>query len=501
MVSRYLRYSFSVATMSIVCILAFLLLQGVACANELPNIIFAMADDLGWGDVQYNGGNAFTPNLDRMAESPNTIRMDRCYSGGPRCSPTRGTVLTGRNHNRYCIWSTTSGNNQPDFIRGEPYALPLTEITVAEVLRDHGYSTALFGKWHLGDFKPTAGGNKKWPVSHPGLHGFDQWWATGRSARTHDTNCGCFNTSCSFGHYSRMRQVPCTNYYTNVSDDIIGWPHPIEGDDSAFLWTITEKYIREQVNLKKPFFLYLPFHTAHIRYIATEHYRSLYLSKGYTPDQADYYGTVTAMDHVMGQLRDLLDKLGIKNNTMLWFTSDNGPARKTPGSTNGLRGRKSTLYEGGVRVPGLIEWPNVIKNNRRSQFPVVSNDLLLTVYDLLGISPYDNRSLDGISILPFLHGNMETRNRTISWASVIQNGDFSGRYRITMADDRYKIMAAYKNNRIRSYVLYDLLNDIGETQDVAKQHSNVTQSFLSQIEEWRVSVMNSVENVGCLNST
>ena len=175
MVSRYLRYSFSVATMNIVCILAFLLLQGIACANDLPNIIFAMADDLGWGDVQYNGGKASTPNLDRMAESPNTIRMDRCYSGGARCSPTRGTVLTGRNHNRYCIWSTTSGNNQPDFVRGTPYALPLTEITVAEVLRDHGYSTALFGKWHLGDFKPTAGGNKKWPVSHPGLHGFDQW--------------------------------------------------------------------------------------------------------------------------------------------------------------------------------------------------------------------------------------------------------------------------------------------------------------------------------------
>ena len=486
--------------MIIVWLSAFLLLQDVVCANELPNIIFAMADDLGWGDVQYNGGNAFTPNLDIMAESPNTIRMDRYYSGGPRCSPTRGTVLTGRNHNRYCIWSTTSGNNQPDFKVAEPYALPLTEITVAEVLRDHGYSTAMFGKWHLGDFKPIAGGNKKWPVSHPGLHGFDQWWATERSVRTCNSNCGCFNTTCSYGHYP-VEQVACTNYYTNKSDVIIGWSHPIQGDDSAFIWTITEQYIREQVKLKKPFFLYLPFHAVHVRYIATECYRSLYLGKGYTPDQADYYGTITAMDHVIGQLRDLLEELDIKDNTMLWFTSDNGPAKSSPGFTNGLRGRKSSLYEGGVRVPGMIEWPNVIKKNRRSQFPVVSSDLLLTVYDLLEISPYDKRPLDGISILPFLHGNMETRNSTISWAFAIPNGNFSGRYNISLADDHYKIMTVYDKGQVHSYQLYDLLNDIGETVDVAKQHSNVTHTFLSQVEQWRVSVMNSVRNVDCLNTT
>lgn len=478
---------------------ALLLLQDTVYANELPNIIFAMADDLGWGDVQYNGGNALTPNLNKMAQSPNTVLMDRYYSGGPRCSPTRGTVLTGRNHNRYCIWSTTAGNNKPDFEVAEPYALPLTEITVAEVARDHGYSTAMFGKWHLGDFKPITGGNKRWPVSHPGLHGFDHWWATERSVRTCNSNCGCFNTTCTFGHYPKA-QVSCTNYYTNLSNGITGWPHPISGDDSEFIWTVTEQYIRDQVKLKKHFFLYLPFHTVHIRYIATEYYRSLYLKEGYNSNQADYYGTITALDNIIGRLRDLLEELGIKNNTMLWFTSDNGPAKNTPGVTNGLRGRKSSLYEGGVRVPGMIEWPNVVQKNRRSQFPVVSSDLLPTVYDLLGVSPIDNRPLDGISILPFLHGNTESRCSTISWAFAIPNGNFSSRYNVSMAGDRYKIMTVYDEGQVHSYQLYDLVEDIGETVNVAQKHSNVTNNMLSQVEKWRASVMNSVKNVGCLNS-
>ena len=131
----------------------------------MPNVIFAMADDLGWGDVQYNNGNARTPNLNEMAQSSNTVLLQRYYSGSPVCSPTRGTVLTGRNHNRYCVWTANTGSNQPDFSVPQIKALPLSEITVAEVMREAGYSTALFGKWHLGDFKPLKGGNKKWPVS------------------------------------------------------------------------------------------------------------------------------------------------------------------------------------------------------------------------------------------------------------------------------------------------------------------------------------------------
>ena len=357
----------------------------------MPNIIFAMANDLGWGDVGYNGGKALTPNLNEMARSPNTILLQRYYSGSPVCSPTRGTVLTGRNHNRYCVWSANTGNNEPDFTIPQRRSLPLSEITVAEVMREAGYSTALFGKWHIGDFKPLKGGNKKWPVSHPGLHGFDQWFATERSAPTATINCGCFPDSrCITGHYT-ARRPPCTNYYTNKSGEIEGWPEAISGGDSDFIYSLAENYIKEQVNENKPFFLYLPFHAVHERYIATKRYQNMYRNKNYTSKQIDYYGTVSELDDAMGKLRKLLKDLDIKNNTLLWFSSDNGP--KSPGMTGGLRGRKRLLYEGGIRVPGMIEWPDVITSNKASSFPVVSSDLLPTVRDILGINPPDNRTI------------------------------------------------------------------------------------------------------------
>ena len=467
--------------------------------SAAPNVIFAMADDLGWGDVQYNNGNARTPNLDEMAQSPNTILLQRYYSGGPVCSPTRGTVLTGRNHNRYCVWSANAGDNTADFVLPETMALPLSEITVAEVMREAGYSTALFGKWHLGDFKPLKGGNKKWPVSHPGLHGFDQWFATERSAPTCTINCGCFPESqCIDGHYSG--RPSCTNYYTNKSDSIEGWSEAIAGDDSHFILSLAENYIKEQVKAKKPFFLYLPFHTVHIRYIATQQYRDMYLKLNYSLDEADYYGAISALDDVIGELRKLLEQLGIKNNTLLWFASDNGPEVDTPGVTNGLHGHKRLLYEGGVRVPGMIEWPGVITSNKVSLFPVVSSDLLPTVRDILGIKPADNRPIDGISILPFLQGKVEKRNQSIYWGYDIA-GNFNGSYNMSTSGDQYKLMVTYEKGKIENLELYDLLVDIDEKVNLAGEdsYSDILHNMLNEIEAWRESVINSAHTVGCLN--
>ena len=466
--------------------------------TRTPNIIFAMADDLGWGDVQYNHGNARTPNLNKMAYSPNTILLQRHYSGSPVCSPTRGTVLTGRNHNRYCIWDANVGRGTGDFVRPEKMALPLSEVTIGKVMQEAGYSTALFGKWHIGDFKPLNGGNKKWPVSHPGLHGFDQWLATERSAPSCSVNCACFdNSECVLGHYHS--RPPCTNYYTNKSDNIEGWPEVIPGDDSHFIWSLAESYIKEQVNANKPFFLYLPFHSVHVPYVATQQYRDMYLKQQFSSMQADYYGAISALDNVIGQLRKLIEELGIRNNTLFWFTSDNGPEANTPGVTNGLRGRKRSLNEGGIRVPGMIEWPNVIKNNKVSTFPVVTSDLLPTVCDILGIKPTDNRSIDGISILPFLQGKVEKRNQLIHWAFSIQ-GNFKGLYKTATSGDRYKLIATYKNGKAVQYQLYDLVNDHGEIKDLSKSNPVVSSEMLSQVEEWRKSVINSAKVVGCLGT-
>ena len=463
---------------------------------RMPNVIFAMADDLGWGDVGYNGGKAHTPNLNKMAQSPNTILLQRYYSGSPVCSPTRGTVLTGRNHNRYCVWTANTGSDHPDFTVPQRMALPLSEITVAEVMREAGYSTALFGKWHLGDFKPLKGGNKKWPVSHPGLHGFDQWYATERSASTSTVNCGCFrNSTCINGHY--VDRPSCTNYYTNRSGDIEGWPEAIPGGDTHFIWSLAKNYITEQVKERKPFFLYLPFHVVHDRYIAARRYQNMYENQKYNLNQIDYYGAISEMDDVMGKLRKLLKDLGIKNNTLLWFSSDNGPKSTSPGATNGMRGRKRSLYEGGIRVPGMIEWPDVITSNKVSSFPVVSSDLLPTVRDILGLIPTDNRPIDGISILPLLQGIVERRDQPIYWAFPIKYG-FNRKYNVSTSGDQYKLIATYENGKVMHYELYDLISDLGEKKDLSKQYPTLRNKLLIEIEEWRQSVMESVEKVGCM---
>ncbi|XP_065904406.1 N-acetylgalactosamine-6-sulfatase-like [Dysidea avara] len=482
----------------LLCVL--LLIVSEATGEDRPNIIFAMADDLGWGDVQYNNGKAATPNLNEMAHSPNTILLQRYYSGGPVCSPTRGTVLTGRNHNRYCVWSANAGGNTADFVRPETMPLPLSEITVAEVMRQAGYSTAMFGKWHLGDFKKLEKGNEKWPISHPGMHGFDEWWSTERSAGSCTINCGCFSiATCVNGHY---KEPPtCTNYYTytNNSGDLEEWPDAIPGDDTHFLFTLAEKYIREQAKSQKPFFLYLPFHTVHIRYIATDEMREKYLKQNYTEEQADYFGAITAMDEVIGELRSLLKELRIKDNTLFWFASDNGALHNSPGSVNGLRGYKTLLYEGGVRVPGMIEWPDVISSNKVSWFPVISSDLLPTVRDILGVKPSDDRPIDGISILPFLQGKMDHRNHSIYWGYDI-HGNFNGKYNMSTSGDQYKLMATYENGKVLRHYLYDLLNDLGETTDLKDKLPTIANKLLNQIEEWRKSVMESVDKVGCLGT-
>ena len=463
--------------------------------DMMPNIIFAMADDLGWGDVQYNNGVASTPNLNAMAKSQNSILLQRHYSGAPVCSPTRGTVLTGRNHNRYCLWYANSGVYSKDFTKPETMPLPLSEISVAEVMRKAGYATALFGKWHMGDFKKVDGGNKQWPVSHPGQHGFEQWQATERSGPTVTFNCGCFKKDmCYMGH--AVTPYPCLNYYTSRSAGIVPWPDPISGDDSHFIWSLGEKFVREQVKLKKPFFLYLPFHTVHKPFVATEHYREVYLNMNYSLEQADYYGSISALDEVIGKIRQLLRDLSIRENTILWFTSDNGPELNTPGSINGLRGHKARLYEGGIRVPGIIEWPNVIKHNRVSSFPIVTNDLLPTVYDILGVKPSDDRPLDGISILPLLQGKVSHRNHSIFWAFNLQPG-YNSSHKVVASGDQYKLVVNYKNRKMHNYELYDLLHDIGETKNIKNQFPCLCKKLLGEVEEWRASVMNSAAEIHC----
>ncbi len=468
--------------------------------DALPNVIFMMADDMGYGDVHYNGGKANTPNLDIMVSGPNSIHFTRFYASAPVCSPTRGSVLTGRNPYRYCIWNPNIMGPTSDFTVPSKYPLPASEITVGEILKEHGYHTAVFGKWHIGDLKAVKGGHKKWPVSHPGMHGFDEWWVTPSSAPTFKLNCACFNTSqCPVGHYPESIKS-CRNYYTVDSNtrELKGWPEAITTDDSYYMYERLSEFLKLMKERKRPYFVYFPFHTAHIRYLATPTYRNLYLARGHSLNEADYYGAISAMDEVVGLVRAVLRHHNMHDNTMLWFTSDNGPENDTPGETAGLRGRKYTLWEGGTRVPGIIEWPAIIKENRKSDFPVVTSDLLPTMCDILGVDPPMDRPIDGMSILPFLRGEMKERNTSIAWQYTISD-NINGGHAATLIRGPYKLYASYNGDKLIKTYLYDVVKDRSETKDISADHKDLVQSMKTELNDWKHSVRESAtKRVKCM---
>ena len=464
--------------------------------KSLPNIVFMMADDLGYGDVGYNHGPAETPNLDAMASGPHTMQLTRYYSGAPVCSPTRGTVLTGRNHNRYCVWNANTGSHRDDFVVPQKMPLPPTEISIPKLLKPLGYQSAIFGKWHLGDVKAAPGGNRKWNVSHPGMHGFDEWLVTERSAQNTNLNCACYNDTehlCALGHYAKP--PPCYNYHT-IHNPLVGLEtmnYPIVGDDSHFIVDKFTEFVNKTVSAKKPFFIYLPFHAVHSRYIASLGYIERYMNKNLTRAQIDYYGTITAMDDAVGRVRRLLQEFNVSQNTMLWFTSDNGPCINSPGRTDGFRGWKTQLYEGGIRVPGLIEWPALFEENTKADFPIVSSDLLPTVCEAVGIKPPNDRPIDGISILPLLKGETKLRNNSIKWMYKVAD-NFEGRYHAAISNDQYKVFASYDNGAMKSAQLYDIVNDPHETTDVADKNPQVFEAIKNELKEWRQSVETSAKD-------
>lgn len=484
--------------------------------------MFLLADDLGWGDLNYNGGQADTPHLNAMASGENSVQFTRFYSGAPVCSPTRGTVLTGRNHNRYCVWqANTHGkacNWTNDFQCPTKWPLPPSEVTIAEVLQNAGYRTAAFGKWHLGDLKRVSNGHQHWSPSHPGMHGFDVWKVTERAVPTVNPNCACFDIDgCRIGHFANSTPPACSNYHgNNISSEcvspsrlscqpaascpIVAHPDPILGDDSHFLADELNTFISGSVASSQPFFAYVAFHTPHSRVIATPEYAAKYAKRGWKSKASDYYGAIDTLDNAIGKILSHLASLGITNETMIWFTSDNGPEGRNPGSTNGLQGKKGSLYEGGIRVPGIIQWPSVIQQNRVSEYLVSTNDFLPTVMDITGTELPDSRALDGTSILPHLLGSKTERTCAINWAFKINGGKFYRKFQAVSMHGDLKLLALYKNGKIHQTTLFNVTDN--EVTDISDRLPTEHDTLLRGLNSWTKSLFNSAtEEVRCLSNS
>ncbi len=443
-----------------------------ACAaGPKPNVILIMADDLGWGDTGYNGHpHLRTPHLDAMSAAG--LRFDRFYAASAVCSPTRGSCLTGRHPSRLGIPTANAGH------------LHANEVCLAEVLKAHGYTTGHFGKWHLGTMTADYSGkgerrNPKKNHSTPGMNGFDEWFSTEFAVATWDpydpTN-------------AHTKEFDPRNLYWHNGVNVT---EPLTGCDSRIIMDKATAFIEKAAKDNRPFFAVIWFHAPHEPVVGGPGYRAMY--SRFSEDQQHYYAVVTALDEQVGRLRKQLKDLGVERHTMVWFASDNGPEGnphahgRRRGSAGPYRGRKRSLYEGGVRVPGLLVWPAKITQGRTTRLPAVTSDYFPTVLEAVGATPAPGRPIDGVSLMPLIEGRMTERPQPIGFRFASQAALHDGKYKLVHNTAHKRPRSDNGQAPLTEWELYDLVADPGETTNIAAKHPRRVERMRAQLAEWRAS--------------
>lgn len=405
---------------------------------QQPNIIFVMADDMGWAQTGYYKNPVLkTPNLDAMAAAG--LRFDRFYAGAPNCSPTRSTVLTGRSNDRTGVLN-------------HGYALRLQEKTIAAALKKAGYVTAHFGKWHLNGFSGPGAPVLKEDPRGPGAFGFDEW-------------------------------VSVTNFYdVDPLMSRMGKIEQMKGDSSEVAMNEAIAFLKNHKDDNKPMFALVWFGSPHSPFKSLPGDAAAFENlKG---QSVNHHGELAAMDRSIGTLRKALREMNIADNTLLVFNSDNGGLPGiTPSPVGDLRGFKNTVYEGGLRVPAIMEWPAVIKQPRITMYPAGTVDLFPTVADIVGL-PEDAllKPVDGVSLKPLFTADQSRREKPLM---------FRHQGRAAMLDYPYKLIT--QNHKADRYELYDLEADPDESDDLSAKQPERLAKMKDQLQAWSQSVQNSFE--------
>ena len=409
-----------------------------------PNFIIVLADDLGYGDLGcYGNKDIKTPNLDKLARDG--LRFTSYYAPAANCSPSRTGLLTGRFPTRAGI------HNWIPML--SPMHVRAQEITLATLLRRAGYATCQVGKWHLNGMFNLPG------QPQPSDHGFEHWFATQNNALPNHKD-----------PYNFVRNgIPMG---------------PLKGYSSRIVADEAIRWLKEVRDPDKPFFLYVCFHEPHEPIASAKEFTDLYPSPK-DPSRAAHHGNITQMDDSFGRLMQALDKLGVGENTVVFFTSDNGPAVTAihpHGSAGPLRAKKAHLYEGGIRVPGILRWPGHAKPGQESEEPVGGVDVLPTFCAIAGVSPPKDRAIDGASFLPVLQQKTIERKTPLFWhfypaASApkvaMRMGDWmllahlDGPEMKSRADIHADDQKAIKTAELSTFELYNLRRDLGQTTDLA----------------------------------
>ncbi|WDE96483.1 sulfatase-like hydrolase/transferase [Lentisphaera profundi] len=442
-----------------------IILSTIVLAEQKPNFIFIMADDMGFGDLEAYGHNTNlkTPHLNAMAT--NGMLFNNFYSQAPVCSPTRFSCYTGRHPFRTGIWEANQGS-----LRDE-------EITLPEVLKKHGYRTGHFGKWHLGQMvdDPKLGKGTRMPMAAPQNNGVDDWFAVH----------SCVPTFNPYGPESKEAAESDNAYYQNG----VRVTENMAGDSSRIIMDRALPFIKKAVNEQIPFSTYIWFNTPHAPVSGNPEWQSTYepsVGKAW-----QYYSNLADMDKQVGRLRAELKKMGIADNTMLCFTSDNGPV--SHGSAGPFRASKRHLFDGGIHVPGIIEWPARVAKGSKTDAIACTTDYFLTALEAAGIDYHSPHAMDGQSLLPILTQKENTREKPLLFQS---HGSQ------VVLTEKFKAMRVYEGAFSQQHAqeaglilgewgLFDRSNDEGENKNIASAHPEVLSKSSKIFELWDKSLQNS----------
>jgi arylsulfatase A-like enzyme len=475
-----------------------------APAAERPNVVLLVGDDHGWDEVGYNGHpHLHTPTLDAMVESG--LRFNRFYSAHPSCSPTRGSLLTGRHPNRY-------GTFAPN------WSLRPEELSMAQLLGEAGYACGHFGKWHLGPVKRES-------PTNPGAMGFAEWLS-------HD-------------NFFEMDPVLSRNG---------GPPEMYPGEGSEVVIDQALHFMKAAHQSQQPFFVLVCFGSPHEPYSGLDKDLALYdelpeeyrersvrltsnetgltVSRPLHEVLRERYAEITAMDRAIGKLRTWLRDEGLSEETLVWYFSDNGSPEEGA-VTSPLRGHKAQMYEGGIRVPAVLEWPRRIPRPQVTDVNAVTSDLLPTLCDLLDL-PLPDRPLDGISLKGIIDREMTERPAPIGFWEFrprallatnprpyiepeLQRGttplvkimadrqtrdfvnyhhheiterDYSGPR--VLLDNQYKLILDARPGSEDSIELFDLNDDSAEQHNLAESKPEIATRMQRQLRDWQQSVLHSL---------
>lgn len=419
------------------------LLSFAPAADDQPNFIVYLTDDMGWGDLACYGHPVIqTPNIDQFAKEG--VRFTQAYSACGVCSPSRSSILTGRTPYRNGVWRWIPSGHQTH--------LRESEVTLPELLKPLGYETMHAGKWHLnGHFNSSE-------QPQPNDHGYDWWFATQNNA-------------------APSHKDP-VNFVRNGEE--VG---PLKGFSAPLVSEEAIRWLTKERDSEKPFFMTVWTHEPHLPIESDPEFMKLYADQE-DPDLRQHHGNVTQIDHAFGELMKTLDEQGLRENTFVIFTSDNGPEGKvargrTRGSTGGLRGRKRDSHEGGIRVPAIVRWPGKVEAGTVSDTPVVGSDIFSTVLDIVEVPLPDDRTIDGVSMVPALAGEKLERSVPLFWRTHIAPPASHAAMRI----DEWKIVA---NEDLTKFQLYQIEEDWKEENDLAASKPEKLEEMKAKfLEVWK----------------